>query len=648
MVLPSPVVRVDDLRRGWSRQFEGLVRELVAWHPDEVVVVLGEAEAEAAGGRWVVGYLAYEAAPAFDPAMVVCAPEAGVPLAWFGVFDEAVEAPSLDGVGGAVSPVGTIERLGGSQWYQESVEAIRARIALGDVYQVNLTDRFTCAAPPDPADLYAAMARAQRGRFNALIHHGGTVVMSASPELFIHWDGDVLSSSPMKGTRARGLDDVADRAVVDELSVSEKDRAENVMIVDLIRNDMSRVAVTGTVEVPDLFAIERYETVWQMTSTVRCQTRPGTSLGDVMGAMFPCGSVTGAPKVAAMGIIADLEARPRGVYCGAVGVLAPEGHGPRAVFSVAIRTAVADIPSGRAIYGAGGGITFDSDPVDEDAEAEAKTAVLRRPRPDFALFETMRCEGDRILRRDLHVERLRSSAHYFGFPWSRVAVDNALDEAVNAAAGEERRVRLEWSRSGHAAVTVVPITVGHAGPVRLVVSDAGALTSTDPFSRHKTTWRAHYDAARASAGDDIDDVVMVNERGEAAETTIASLLFRRPGATRWQTPPLASGGLDGVGRRALLESGQIDEGVVAAAELGQCELAVVSSLRGVRPAVLVERSADPSDSVDQRQRQPMRTDVVDAQDRGSAQRSDTPGADGRDVPFLEIGRTTEGGHESLA
>ena len=637
--------------------------ELVARRLDEVVEVVRAAESAAASGRWVVGYLAYEAAPAFDPAMVVRPPATDLPLAWFGVFGDAAEAPSLDRVGPDASPVGVIERAGGSQWYRESVEVIRGRIALGDVYQVNLTDRFQCDAPDDPAALYAAMARAQRGSFNALIRHGSTVVMSASPELFIHWDGDVLASSPMKGTRPRALDDVADREVVEELRSSEKDRAENVMIVDLIRNDMSRVAVTGTVEVPELFAIERYETVWQMTSTVRCRTRPGTTLADVMGAMFPCGSVTGAPKVAAMEIIAGLEPGPRGVYCGAVGVLAPPGRGPRAVFSVAIRTAVADTGTGRAVYGAGGGITFDSDPAGEDAEAEAKTAVLRRPRPDFALFETMRCVGGRILRREMHRDRLRSAAAYFGFPWSQDAVDSALDAAVasidSSAGGPAHRVRLEWRRSGEALVTSAPLPDTAAAPVRLALSSPGALASSDPFGRYKTTWRTRYDSARALAGDDVDDVVMVNERGEAAETTIASLLFCRPGSDRWSTPPLSSGGLDGVGRRALLEAGLVDESVIDATELTHCRLAVVSSLRGVRPAVLVAEpravrpvgdtvSAGAGDGVDDGEGESVGTHVVDTEDRRTSEGGDASGADGGEVPFLDVGGTAHRADEPLA
>lgn len=649
MVESPPVARVDDLRRGWSRAFAGFERELVARSLDDVVDVVREAEAAAASGRWVVGYVAYEAAPAFDPAMVVRPPADGLPLAWFGVFADVVEVASPDADSPSASPVGSIERAGGSEWYRTSVGSIRRGIERGDVYQVNLTDRFVAAAPEHPGDLYAAMARAQRGSYNAFVRHGDTVVMSASPELFLHWEGDVLSSSPMKGTRPRGLDAEADARAVDDLVNSEKDRAENVMIVDLIRNDMSRVAVTGTVEVPELFAIERYETVWQMTSTVRCTTRPTTTLVDVLRAMFPCGSVTGAPKVAAMEMIAALETEPRGVYCGAVGFLAPPGRGPRAVFSVAIRTAVADLASGRMTYGAGGGITYDSDPAAEDAEAEAKTAVLRRPRPAFAVFETMRAVDGRVLRRERHLARLAATVAYFGFAGDLTAVERVLDDALADHADGAQRVRLEWRRDGSTEVAVVPVG-GTPSVVTLGVSAQGALSSSDVFGRHKTTWREAYDVVRREWGESVDDVVMVNERGEACETTIASLLFRRPGSSRWCTPPLTSGGLDGVGRRALLDSGQVDEGVVLASELADCELAVVSSLRGVRRAVLARSSGrtDAGDRVDQSESEPVRTHVVDSQDRRATHGGSASGTDGGEIPFLNISGAADRGHEPFA
>ena len=651
MAQSTPVVRADDLRRGWSRQFAGFERAVVARSLDEVVGVVRAAEEAATAGRWVVGYIAYEAAPAFDAAMVVRPPVGDLPLAWFGIFAEAVEMPSPDLGSPGSAPVGTITRAGGSEWYRQSVETIRRGIERGDVYQVNLTDRFRSPAPHRPSDLYAAMARAQRGSYNAFVHHDDTVVMSASPELFIHWDGDVLSSSPMKGTRPRGLDAAADALAVDDLVQSEKDRAENVMIVDLIRNDMSRVAVTGSVRVPELFAVERYETVWQMTSTVQCRTAPATTLVDVLTAMFPCGSVTGAPKVAAMQMIASLEPGPRGVYCGAVGVLAPPGEGPRAVFSVAIRTAVADLGAGVMTYGAGGGITYDSDPAAEDAEAEAKTAVLRRPRPTFAVFETMRAVDGRVLRRAHHLRRLAATAAYFGFAGELSAVEDALDAALAAAVTdvgpEALRVRLEWRRDGSTDVAVAAVGATPA-VVRLGVSERGALSSGDPFGRHKTTWREAYDRARRSFGDEVDDVVMVNERGEAAETTVASLLFRRPDSTRWCTPPLAAGGLDGVGRRVLLESGQVDEASLFADELARCELAVVSSLRGVRRAFVVGASAGVRDGVDEGECQPVRPDVVDAQDRRTGASGSASRTDRGDVPFLDIGGSAHGGDEPLA
>ncbi|MEI2650823.1 MAG: chorismate-binding protein [Microthrixaceae bacterium] len=292
-----------------------------------------------------------------------------------------------------------LDRLGGSDWFRAGVTDIRGRIAAGDGYQVNLTDSFAAPFDGDPLALYAALARAQRGSYHAYLDLGGTVIASASPELFVRWTDGVLESRPMKGTRPRGPDAAADAALATELHASAKDRAENVMIVDLIRNDLSRLAELGSVEVPELFAIERYETVWQMTSTVRCRPRAEVGLADVFAAMFPCGSVTGAPKVAAMRIIDELEPFPRWGRTAGPSASSPRRRsqcGRASAWPSAPR--VVDRAAGRVRYGAGGGITWDSDPVAEDAEAVAKTAILRHPRPVFRLLETMRWHDGEVLR----------------------------------------------------------------------------------------------------------------------------------------------------------------------------------------------------------------------------------------------------------
>ncbi len=400
------------------------------------------------------------------------------------------------------------------------------------------------------------------------------------------------------------------------------------MIVDLLRNDLSRVAKLGTVTVPELFVLERYDTVWQLTSTVRARTRPGIDLVDLLAATFPCGSITGAPKTAAMRIIERLEPDPRGVYCGAIGMLAPPGEGDRATFSVAIRTAVIDRRSERLTYGAGGGITWGSDPIAEDAEAEAKARVLREPRPTFELLETLRVADGAALRLDAHLARLARAAAWFGF----VHDDRSTRAAVTAALAGERgeRLRILLRRDGRVRCELGPLPAA-ASPVRLAVATRPFRTD-DPFARYKTTNRQAYDRARAEAPG-VDDVILVNERDEVIETTIANLLFRRDG--RWFTPPVASGGLDGIGRRALIDDGQVSERVLPLCELGSCDaLAVVSSLRGVRRAYRAP-------GIDDRQCQADETHGVDADDVRAAHGRQAACSDRGRIPFLELGRPAQ-------
>jgi para-aminobenzoate synthetase/4-amino-4-deoxychorismate lyase len=368
--------RFDDLRAGTSLAFPPPSRVLVAHTVDDVVPVLAEVERAAGGGQWAVGYVGYEAAAGLDESLPVrpAEPE-GPPLAWFGLCSRPRTVPPVAAAAGPRPP-----REWRADWtdadHRHTVDRVREHIAAGDTYQVNLTDRLRAQHPGDPAELYAELAVAQRGAHSAYLDVGSHVIASASPELFFEWDGDLLRTRPMKGTAARGRTPDDDRRRGDDLRASEKERAENLMIVDLLRNDLSRVARVGSVDVPGLFVLERYPTVWQLTSEVTARTRAGVGLVDVFRALFPCGSVTGAPKRASMQLIRDLETGPRGVYCGAVGLVAPPGAPFRARFSVAIRTAVVDRATGSAVYGAGGAITWGSDPAAERAELLAKAAIL--------------------------------------------------------------------------------------------------------------------------------------------------------------------------------------------------------------------------------------------------------------------------------
>ena len=377
-IATTPWARFDDLGSGRGLACPPPYRILTAARAAEVAPVLAEVERATAAGDWAFGYVSYEAAPGLDPALEVVDPAADdPPPAWFGLCGSPVEVPPVRAPrGGGRATRWTPDWT--SLDHANAVDRVREHIAAGDTYQCNLTDRLRASFAGDPAALYAGLAAAQCGRYNAYLDLGRFVIASASPELFFEWAGDRLRTRPMKGTAARGRDPVEDGERARRLRASPKEQAENLMIVDLLRNDLARVATVGSVDVTELFALERYPTVWQLTSEITARIRPGAGLVDVFRALFPCGSVTGAPKARSMQVIRDLEAGPRGVYCGAVGLVAPPGSAFRARFSVAIRTVVVDRESATAVYGAGGGITWDSDPAAERAELLAKAAVLDR------------------------------------------------------------------------------------------------------------------------------------------------------------------------------------------------------------------------------------------------------------------------------
>lgn len=589
--IPGAVVRFDDTRPGGTGlALTGPRATLVAAEVDEVRPVLEAAEAAANAGSWVAGYVAYEAASAFDPALRSGrhAGRDALPLAWFAVFDGTVEVSPL-----ARAPsTGPDYSLG--PWcadcdagsYRTKVGRVRSHIAAGDTYQVNLTARLGATIDGNPFAFYRDLALAQGSAHCAYLDTGRFAVASASPELFFEWRGGELYTRPMKGTGPRGRSVEEDEAQARQLATSEKNRAENVMIVDLLRNDIGRIAQWGSVRVDDLFALERYETLWQLTSTISGRPRPGTRLVDVFGALFPSGSVTGAPKRRTMELIASLEDSPRGVYCGAIGLLAPPGAPFRARFSVAIRTAVIDRHSGQVVYGSGGGITWDSDPDEEYAELWAKTAILSGPAEECALIETMGYwpeTGVRNLAR--HLDRLAGSAAYFGFPCDLAAVRQAI---ARSRGDGPCRLRVLLGRDGNPTVERAPLPEPSETPVRLAV-DLEPVEVSSVWLYHKTTRRTAYEL-RAARHPEADDVVLVNERGEVTETTIANLAVFHDG--RWCTPPISSGCLPGIERARLLSRGRITEQVLTLDDLRRAEaLALVSSLRGWRTARLLD-SAD--------------------------------------------------------
>jgi para-aminobenzoate synthetase/4-amino-4-deoxychorismate lyase len=383
--MAEPRVRFDDLRADPPSSFAmaGFESELVARRPEEVPTVIATAERAARDGRFAAGFVSYEAAPGLDRTLHVLEPDAAVPLAWFGVFRERVDVdPPVDSTTAAPAewtPSESRER------YDSSIASIRRHIEAGDTYQVNYTLRLRAGAPGDVDAFYADLCLAQTASYCVSIRTEDLAVLSASPELFFEIDGDRITTRPMKGTIARGRTLDADEAAAARLAASRKDRAENAMIVDLIRNDLGRVAVPGSVHPTELFTTERYDTVWQMTSRIDAELRDGTDLLGIFRALFPSGSVTGAPKVRTMELIAELETAPRGVYTGAIGLVEPSRSGrPHAVFNVAIRTVVVDLDASTAEYGIGGGITHDSSAEAEYEEALTKARVLTQRSERFS------------------------------------------------------------------------------------------------------------------------------------------------------------------------------------------------------------------------------------------------------------------------
>jgi para-aminobenzoate synthetase/4-amino-4-deoxychorismate lyase len=567
---------VHDARNRCWLAFDAPLEVLAARTPAEVAAHLRRVEAAAREDLYAAGFLTYEAAPAFDPKLPVLAP-GPLPLSWFALYrapqvldDLPLPEPDAYALEGMVLSPDHDACLRG-------IGAIKDAIREGETYQVNFTGRLRGRLRGDPWDCFLGLAAAQQADYCAFINTRDFAIVSASPEVFFELEGARIAGRPMKGTRPRGRWQEEDAALRERLLASAKDRAENVMIVDMVRNDLGRIARTGTVRVERLFEVERYPTVWQMTSTVTA--RSDASLAAILEALFPCASITGAPKRRTMEIIARLEDSPRGVYTGAVGFVAP---GRRAQFNVAIRTLVVDRASGSAEYGTGSGIVWDSSAEEEYREWQVKTEVLSRRPQGFRLLETLLWEpGAGFFLLDEHLERLRRSADYFGFRVDPAAVREALEGFAVRFAGGARRVRLTVDREGESRLEAESLPAAPPRTLRLGLAPA-PVDSRSVFLYHKTTRREVYDQAR-EACPGCDDVLLWNERGEVTESTIANLVLRLDGEL--VTPPLASGLLPGVMRGWLLARGVIRERPVRLADLARARrIWLVNSVRRWRRA----------------------------------------------------------------
>jgi para-aminobenzoate synthetase/4-amino-4-deoxychorismate lyase len=537
--------------------------------------------------------VSYEAGAAFvDLPLEATADE---PLAWFGIY-EAPQwvAPSEVATGlsqlEAETAVTDVQFGVSRAEYTSAVEKVRHHIGEGDVYQINYTAPVDFRLDGDPRVLYRRLRQRQHVPYGAYLNLGDRQILSCSPELFFRRDGTQVVTRPMKGTIRRGRTSAEDQALRDQLAADPKNRAENLMIVDLLRNDLSVCCEPGSVTVPSLYRTEPYDTVTQMTSTVEGTLRPGQDVASLLRALFPCGSVTGAPKRRAMRLIRTLEPEPRGVYCGAIGMIGPSS----ATFSVAIRTAVLHGEEGR--MGVGSGVVWDSEPAAEYEECQLKTqfltpsaasAQIADPDHDPRLIETMRFDGIRIPMLDRHVDRLAESAQYFEYPFSEQRFRRHVDRATTGTEpGAMLKVRATLDRWGRMDVTTAPLPEERDEPWTLTVADE-RVDRTDPFFYHKTTHRQVYDRALAAAQEEgFDEAVLLNREGEVTEGTYSNIFVRM--GDQLLTPPVESGLLAGVYRQYVLEAQpQAQEQVLTLDDLHEADaIFCCNGLRGWCPAVL--------------------------------------------------------------
>ncbi len=547
-------------------------------------------EAGLAKGLHAAGFLAYELCYALEPAMAAWTPVGkDGPLLWFGLFERprAISAQTLDAAFADLGPPPPIKGLRAGHDRAEHVAKVGQVLGLiraGDVYQVNLSFPMQFQLEGSPLALYGALRVRQPVAHGALIALGEQTILSVSPELFVEaFDGEA-TTRPMKGTAPRLTDPGADAAIRARLKADPKEMAENLMIVDLLRNDLSRISVKGSVRTPALFTVETYPTFHALTSTVTAQLRSDTSLRERMAALFPCGSIVGAPKIRAGEIIADLEAAQRGVYTGAIGVIRPGGD---MSFNVAIRTA-AICADGAGRYGVGGGIVADSDPDAEYDEALLKARVLCNLAADYGLIETFRWSAvEGFIRLSDHLDRLAASAHKLRFPFSWEATKATLDLEAESWLQGDRRVRIVLSRDGAIALSAEFISPPSRETLKMGFA-AARLDPGDPFLRHKTTQRATYEEAfSAAVARGLDEAVLLNRDDACADACRNSIFLEKGG--RLVTPPLSAGALPGVLRAELIASNQAIEVDIDPDELrGEARWFLGNSLHGLRPARLVE------------------------------------------------------------
>ena len=608
--------RCDSTQKPWTQLFTAPLEVCIANTAEAIPDLFAAIERAVAQGKYAAGFFSYECGNAFEPKAGMRPLPADTPLAWFGIYERSYvfdhqtgafvggDPPQLAqfraGAHGTALDTRPPEITAGfsltETLYAERIAAIHQWIRAGDVYQLNFTAPFRITAPGSVAAHYARLRMRQPVDYGAFLHwQPGHHILSFSPELFFRVDnaGETrrVVTRPMKGTASRGRTTREDREISEWLRNDSKNRSENLMIVDLLRNDLGRLARFGTVRAENLFAVERYPTLWQMTSTVSAELRPEVGYHEIFRALFPSGSITGAPKVRAMQLISELESEPRGVYTGAIGFFSPQ----QSVFNVAIRTLA--LSGGQGIFGSGSGIVIDSDPAAEFRECILKASFLAGPahrtkdsfvagQPDeLFLIETMLWDGAYPLL-DLHLDRLADSAHYFGFACDCAAIRAALEAHANSFADTTpRKVRLLLiDADGNFGINSEPLATDAdpAHVVRVRVS-SHRTDPADPTLYHKTTQRALYALEyQRAVSRGYDDVLFLNLRGEVTEGAISNVFIEKDGC--WYTPPIACGLLAGVFRRHLLATRpEIEERILHLEDLRSAHTVyLTNAVRGLR------------------------------------------------------------------
>jgi para-aminobenzoate synthetase/4-amino-4-deoxychorismate lyase len=576
-----------------SYLFLNPVKTIAASTLDEIPALFQQIEEALASGLHIAGYMSYECGYHFERFEGVHLSPQSLPLAWFGVYAQPFvydhaearfdDAEPLVPTGNALDEETSLRFTESATLtisedeYCKQILKIKEYIHAGDTYQVNFTDSVSMRTTASPASAFAMLSESQPVSYSAFINTAGHHILSLSPELFFRIEAGHITTRPMKGTMPRGLDLTEDAQQVLKLQSDPKNRSEHIMIVDLLRNDLGRICTMGSVQVDDIFSVERYETLLQMTSTISGTLRPDLSYYGIFKAIFPSGSITGAPKIRTMQLIPELERAPRGIYTGAIGFISPDGSSG---FNVAIRTLV--MKDGVAQMGVGGGIVADSTPADEYRECLLKAGFLTRSRQSFKLIETMLWKSGELRFLDMHLDRLQSSAAYFDIPFDRADVLSQLAATTHQFEASNRyRIRLLLDQSGTVTLTTAESTEESlTASVRL---SSEPVNSTDIFLRHKTTHRDRYNCEHAQAlADGFDEVIFVNERGEVTEGAIGNIFIQQGG--NLITPPISCGVLPGIYRRHLLETNAAaQERVLTVQDLVAAEAVFLcNSLRGLR------------------------------------------------------------------